>query len=107
MGLIFGSITAGVAVSQDGTQIYAVNEENDSVSIIDAASRRVIREVRLFTPGSTDPRGEYPMWVTPLAGSDGAPRAIYISSVRDGQVIAISVADDAQKVIDLGGAPRR
>jgi len=106
-GLVFGAMTVGVGVSADGREVYAVNMQNDSISIIDADNRQVISEVRLFTPGATEPRGEYPMWVTPHAGPHKATDKIYVSSQRDGQVVVISRPDGQQKVIDVGGEPTK
>lgn len=106
-GLKFGAMTAGVAISADGAEVYAVNMQNDSVSIIDAASRKVVKEIQLFKPGATKPQGAYPIWVTPRTGQDGKTDKLYVTSVRDGQVISVSLADDKMKIIDLGGAPTK
>ncbi|MBS0240141.1 MAG: hypothetical protein JSR89_17135 [Proteobacteria bacterium] len=106
-GLDFGAMTVGVAVSADSTEIYAVNMQNDSVSVIDAATRKVTKEIHLFEPGSKVARGEYPMWVTPLRGSNGKTEKLYVTSVRDGQVIAINLVNGQLKVIELGGAPTK
>ena len=103
-GLNFGAETAGVAVSADGSTIFAANLQNDSVSIIDAKTRKVISDFHLFVPGSTVPRGEYPFWVTPHTALTGGTDRLYVSSIRDGQVIAISTTG-AVRVITLGGEP--
>ncbi len=107
-GLNFGAMTAGVAVSGNGLHVYAVNMQNDSVSIIDAVTREVIKEVRLFIPGSDIAKGAFPIWVEVLNDDKGYARKLYVTSVRDGQVISIDVNNNyAQKVIDLGGAPTK
>jgi YVTN family beta-propeller protein len=40
-----GSGPVGVAASSDGSRIYVANRESNSVSVIDAAARRVITNV--------------------------------------------------------------
>ncbi|MCL2449996.1 MAG: WD40 repeat domain-containing protein, partial [Polyangiaceae bacterium] len=89
-GLVVGAMTVGVAVSADGRELYAVNMQNDSVSIVDAHRRQVIREVHLFNPGETEAKGEYPMWVTPHTDDNGATDKLYVSSQRDGQIVVVS-----------------
>lgn len=106
LGLSYGAETAGVAVSADGSTIYAANIQNDSVSIIDAKTRGVISEFHTYVPGSAVPRGEYPYWVTPHSGTAGVTDKLYVTSLRDAQVISISTSG-AQTVINLGGAPMK
>jgi len=104
--LNYGAETAGVAVSADGKTLYAANIQNDSVSIIDAKTRQVTSEFRTYRPGSLLAQGEYPYWVTPHASADGATDRLYVTSLRDAQVISISTSG-AEKVIDLGGEPMK
>jgi DNA-binding beta-propeller fold protein YncE len=40
-GLVFGAETAGVAISADGKTLYAANLQNDSISVINAATQKV------------------------------------------------------------------
>jgi YVTN family beta-propeller protein len=103
-GLDFGALTAGVTVSADGKQIYVANMEDDSVSVLDANSRKVVWDLKLFNPGSTLPKGEYPYWVSAHAAADGSTDKLFISSIRDGQVVSIAKTG-RQNVIDLGGEP--
>jgi hypothetical protein len=42
-GLAPGPVVAGLAVSRDGSVLYAANFENDSVSVIDTTTRQVVR----------------------------------------------------------------
>jgi YVTN family beta-propeller protein len=104
-GLLPGAQTAGVAVSADGTTLYAANLYDDSVSVIDATQRTVSNEYKLYTPGSTVAQGEYPRCVTPLPGPSGQTAKIYVSSVRDGEVISIN--NGYQTVIPVGGEPNK
>jgi YVTN family beta-propeller protein len=103
-GLDFGALTAGVTVSADGKQIYAVNMEDDSVSVVDASSRKVLFDLKLFTPGSRVPKGEYPYWVSAHGTANGETDKLFISSIRDGQVVSLAKTG-RQNVIDLGGEP--
>jgi YVTN family beta-propeller protein len=107
-GLLPGAQTAGVAVSADGSTLYVANMNDDSVSVVNAAQRTVTSEYHLYTPGSTVAQGEYPRWVTPLAGPSGQTSKLYVSSVRDGEVISINVQNNgAQTVIPVGGEPNK
>lgn len=88
-------MTAGLAVSPSGTRLLVANYENDSVSLIDAAARRVVAELDL-RPGLNDPAkrgvpgGEYPFGVV-FKDENKA----YVSSLRDREIV----------VLDLSGAP--
>lgn len=126
--LATGGVVAGLAISRDGSQLFAANFENDSVSTIDTQTRKVRSEIPLFTPGT--PRGEFPYWIavksageygTPglydlakartrhTAGGtqpDGAPLKAYVSSQRDGQVVRIGASGNL-KVIPVGDGPNK
>jgi YVTN family beta-propeller protein len=94
-GLGVKPAAAGIAVTRDGTRAVVANFENDSITIVDLAARKVAAELDL-RPGKSDralsgvPGGEFPFWVS-IRGSDEA----YVSSTRDGEVVVVS----------LGGAP--
>jgi YVTN family beta-propeller protein len=87
---------AGLAVTADGSKIVVANYENDSISVVDVASRARTAELDL-RPGKIDPvqagvaGGEFPYWVA-IKGNGIA----YVSSIRDREVV----------VVDIGGAPR-
>lgn len=128
--LATGAVVAGLAISRDGSKLFAANMENDSVSTIDTATRKVDSETRLSLPNA--PRGEYPFWVAvrsageagapgvfPLAKrsgarvgrrdvseDDGAPLKVYVSSLRDAQVIRLA-RDGGIKVIPVGAGPSK
>jgi DNA-binding beta-propeller fold protein YncE len=82
---------AGVAISPDGRRLLVANYYNDSVSLIDLASRTVIAEQDL-RPGKIDPAkagvpgGEYPF---AIAWVDAA-RA-FVSAPRDRQIVVLDV----------------
>jgi YVTN family beta-propeller protein len=88
-------VAAGLAVSADGTHLLVANAQNDSVSLIDLARKKVAAELDL-RPGRTDPAkknvpgGEYPYDVV-FKGNDKA----YVSSLRDREIV----------VLDLHAAP--
>jgi YVTN family beta-propeller protein len=106
LGLNFGPMTAGVNVTDDGKQLIAANLQNDSISIVDTATRAA-REIKLFHPGSRAAFGEFPYWVQPHSAIAGGPAdKYYITSLRDGQIIAISTSGRAQ-TITVGGEPAK
>lgn len=88
-------VAAGLAISKDGTRLLVANSENDSVSLIDLAQKKVVAELDL-RPGRNDPAkknvpgGEYPYDVA-FKGNDKA----YVSSLRDREIV----------VLDLHAAP--
>jgi DNA-binding beta-propeller fold protein YncE len=93
LGLRVGPATAGVAVNAAGTRLVTANYENDSISILDLASRSKVAELDL-RPGKKDPAkkgvpgGEYPYWVV-VRGN----REAYISSVRDREIVVVNLGD--------------
>jgi DNA-binding beta-propeller fold protein YncE len=85
---------AGVAISPDGKRALVANYFNDSVSLVDLATKKVIAEQDL-RPGKIDPAaagkagGSYPLAVTwPTADQ------AWVSAARDREVIALSVDGD-------------
>ncbi|HET6843979.1 MAG TPA: beta-propeller fold lactonase family protein [Candidatus Angelobacter sp.] len=92
LGLKVHPTVAGLAVNASGNRLLAVNYQNDSVSLVDLASRKKIGELDL-RPGQNDPKqhgvpgGEFPFW-TVFKGDDRA----YVSSVRDREIVVLSLA---------------
>ena len=74
LGVRVGPFAAGVAVTASGRIVVVANHENDSVSLIDVAQRRVVREVAL-APGGGLPGGEFPAGVLVL-GEDARIRYV-------------------------------
>jgi YVTN family beta-propeller protein len=102
------SEAAGLALTADGSKLVIANFENDSVSVLDVATRTKTAEVDL-RPGKIDPTqagiagGEFPYWVAVKGNS-----AAYVSSVRDREIVVIDLA--ALKVtarIQVQGNPNR
>lgn len=90
--------TAGLAVSPDGRRLLAANYYNDSVSLIDTASGKLMLEQDL-RPGKIDkteagvPGGEYPF---DIVWRDA--HHAYVSAARDREIVALDVEDGAIRV---------
>ena len=91
---------AGIAVSPDGRRALVANYYNDSVSLVDLATRRIVAEQDL-RPGKIDqaatgvPGGEFPF---AIAWAEGA-RA-WVSAPRDRQVVMLAIDGDRVRVAD-------
>lgn len=100
-------MAAGLSVSPDGTRLLVANLENDSVSLIDLATRSVVAEQDL-RPGIIDPArsgvpgGEYPVAVQ-FDGNDKA----YVSSQRDRELDVLAIARDAPRLRVRARIPTR
>lgn len=96
LGMEVKPMAAGVGITADGKRLIVANYENDSVSVVDLAARKVSAELDL-RPGKSDASkvgvagGEYPYGVA-VRGNDW----VYVSSVRDREVV----------VVNLAGAPK-
>ncbi len=106
MFIPFSALAAGLAISGDGSTLYVANYENDSLSIVNTATRSVSNEVVFFKPGQTTAIGEMPYWPVVVSDPQGAPVKVYVTSQRDGQVLAVSPSGTF-KVITVGGEPNR
>jgi len=95
-GPTVGPQAAGLDVTADGKRLVVANYENDSITVVDLASRAPVADLDL-RPGKADPTktgvpgGEFPYWVS-VQGNSTA----FVSSVRDREVV----------VVDLKGTPR-
>ena len=95
----------GLAVTADGKTLLIANIYNDSVSLIDLVTRRVMHELDL-RPGKNDPKqagvpgGEYPFWIVAKGNI-----AAYVSCLRDREVVALKLGVNPSIVarIKLGG----
>jgi DNA-binding beta-propeller fold protein YncE len=103
-------MTAGIALNPRGDQLLAANFSNDSVSLIDIATRKVLAEQDL-RPGKIDagaaglPGGEYPLAVAWASDSK-----TYVSSERDREIVLLNVAQErlsVRKRIKLAGQPTK
>src|SRR5262249_8689099 len=89
--IVGGAVVAGLALSKDGKTLVVANFENDSISIVDTATRLVVREVRFFTPGGTVAQGEFPYDVAVLSNSDGSAKTAFVTSQRDDEVMVVDI----------------
>ena len=91
---------AGIAVSPDGRRAMVANYYNDSVSLIDLTSRRVIAEQDL-RPGKIDPAAAgTPGGEFPFAIAWPVPGRAWVSAPRDRQIVALAVDGDRLHVVD-------
>ncbi len=100
------ALAAGLALSADGKTLAIVNMQNDSLSLVDTDTRKVLREVHFFTPGQTQAIGELPYWVAIRSGADQKFARAYVTSQRDGQVLSVAPGGTF-KIITVGGEPNR
>jgi YVTN family beta-propeller protein len=107
MFIPFAALAAGLAVTPDGTTLYIANYQNDSLSIINTATRTVTNEIHFFVPGQVTAVGEMPYWPVILSNPQGGATKIYVSSQRDGQVLSVNAATGMYTVITVGGEPNR
>ncbi len=98
-------MAAGLALSDDGATLYVANMQNDSLSVVDVATRRVTKEIRFFTPGGRVAHGEYPFWVVAKGGVAGAVAKVYTSSLRDGEIMVTGAS--GEHTIVVGGEPNK
>jgi YVTN family beta-propeller protein len=108
LGIRTKPAAAGIAVSPDGERLLVVNHENDSVSLIDLATRRATAELDL-RPGRSNPAqsgiagGEYPFAVVWQAAGKA-----YVTSQRDREIVVIAIDGERLSVsgrIKLHGQP--
>jgi YVTN family beta-propeller protein len=105
--LALGKITPGamgLAVTADGKRLIVANYENDSISLVDIAGRRVLADLDL-RPGNGVPGGEYPVWVA-IQGSSTA----FVSSARDREIVVVDISTNTPAVTDrisVKGEPTR
>src|SRR6266436_4496854 len=105
--LALGKITPGamgLAVTADGKRLIVANYENDSISLVDIAGRKVLAELDL-RPGNGVPGGEYPVWVA-IQGSSTA----FVSSARDREIVVVDISTNSPAIADrirLKGQPTR
>jgi len=100
-------VAAGVAVTADGKRLVAADYYNDSITVVDLDSGKVLGELDL-RPGKTGgrpgtPGGENPFWVS-VKGDVTA----YVSSQRDREVDVVDISGTAPKLrarIPVKGTP--
>ncbi len=102
LGIGQGPYAAGLAVTRSGARLVVANHENDTVSVVDVATRRVAFEVRL-APGGGVAGGEFPAGVVAL----GDTRAL-VACQRDRELVEIDLtAGTLVRRIKVGGQPTK
>ncbi len=102
-----GAVVAGLAVSKDGNTLVAANFENDSISIVNTATRKVLQEIKFFVPGGKVATGEFPFDVALKSTNSGAAAKAFISSQRDNEVLAVDIASGGITRIPVGSQPNK
>src|SRR5215471_14428072 len=105
--IVGGAVVAGLGVSRDGRTLVAANFENDSVSIVNTATREVVREVKFFVPGGKVAQGEFPYDVAVLSNPDGSAKTAFVTSQRDNQVMVVDIGAGSFTAISVGDQPNR
>ena len=105
--IVGGAVVSGLGLSRDGKTLVAANFENDSISIVDTATRTITREVKFFTPGGKVAQGEFPYDVVVLSNDDGSARTAFVTSQRDDQVMVVDIASGNFTSIPVGAQPNR
>src|SRR5580698_5473831 len=91
LGMDVKPMVAGVGITANGKRLIVANYENDSVSVVDLAARKISAELDL-RPGKSDATkvgvagGSYPYGVA-VRANDWA----YVSSVRDREVVVVNL----------------
>jgi YVTN family beta-propeller protein len=100
--------SSSIAISPDGVHLYVVNADADSVSIINASTRQIEREI-LLAPSApvVDAAGRYTPAVGPraLALSPRSNR-LYVSGERSGKLYTIDLGSGTVTAqVDVGSEP--
>ena len=110
-GLAVKPEAAGLAITQDGTKLVVANYYNDSISVLTKAGGSWTKTGELdLRPGKISaakagvPGGEYPLWVS-IVGN----RTAYVSSLREREVVAVSISGtpSVSTRIKLKGQPNK
>ncbi len=101
LGLAQGPEAAGLATTADGRLLVVANHDNDSVSLVDTATRAAVAEVDL-RPGGGKRGGAYPSDVAVVGGD------AYVVCQRDAEVVDVSLTARAVKGrAHVGAQPTR
>ena len=105
---------AGVAVSNDGQTLVAVNYFNDSITMFSGGLGNWSKGIELdLRPGKQDPTmtgkpgGSYPFWAA--VKGNGANATAYVSSVRDREIVVATLGAQPAIVtrIPVKGQPNK
>jgi cytochrome c peroxidase len=91
--------SGSLAASPDGSLLFVVHPDADSVSIMSVASRKIVHEV-LLAPAipSVGPTGRYDTNVSPrVLALDSVASTLYVTGQRSGKLYSVDVATGAIK----------
>ncbi len=97
LGLAVQPNAGGLALSADGATLVVANNYNDSISVIDTASRtvRFEHDLRPYAAGNEGTSGvaggTFPFAVA-VKGHANAPLTAYVSSDRDREVVVVDIS---------------
>jgi YVTN family beta-propeller protein len=89
---------SGLGISADGKTLVVANNYNDSISVIDTATKTVRYEYDLrpynTTPatGNGQPGGTYPFAVIVKSDGSGNGTTAYVSSDRDREIVVVDIS---------------
>jgi YVTN family beta-propeller protein len=89
---------SGLGISADGKTLVVANNYNDSISVIDTATKTVRYEYDLrpynTTPatGNGQPGGTYPFAVIVKSNGSGNGTTAYVSSDRDREIVVVDIS---------------
>jgi YVTN family beta-propeller protein len=87
-----------IATSPDGTRLFVVHPDADSVSILDAATRAIVREVLLAVKAPALVANRFDPAVSPRAlALDSHGATAFVTGERSGHLYAIDAASGAVK----------
>ena len=101
--------SGSLAVSPDGTRLYVVHPDADSVTILDAQKRSIVQEVMLGdAPPAVDPTSErYDPAIAPRAlALDPGASTLYVTGQRSGMLYAVdAVKGTIRGSVAVGAEP--
>ena len=105
--LVTGAIAGGLDMSRDGNTLVVANFGGASATIVKFKERKIVKEVKFFTPGLSIAQGEYPLWVAIKSDpTTGAYAKAYVTSQRDDQVLVMNGTSLAS-VIPVPAGPNK
>ena len=100
---------SGLAVSPSGATLVAANYYNDSISVIDTATRTKRSEYDLRPFNTTPASGQGQSGgETPFAVAVKGESTVYVSSIRDREIVVVDIGGASPRLIKripLGGNP--
>lgn len=104
---IRGQHTSSMAQSADGSRLYVVNPDADSVSELDLVSGTLVREILLgATRPAPDAQGAFAPAIMPRAAALSADqRTLFVTGERAGRLYAVDLASGAITSVVVGSEP--